>query len=132
MGQPETRTFLLAVACFASQLPGDLGDLAEPGRPEGVESYFTAGDVAYQDEEGFLYIVDRIKDTILVGGANIYPAEIEQVLRSHPAVADAAVFGIPHDDLGEEIKAVVELIPAATVEPEELRAPWWADRERAI
>ena len=132
------------------------------------EGYVTAGDVAYEDEEGFLYIVDRIKDMILVGGANIYPAEIEQVLRTHPAVTDAAVFGIPHEDLGEEIKAIVEPVPGATVEPEELiahcgerlaknkwprsidflaelprnptgkilkrelRAPYWADRERAI
>lgn len=84
------------------------------------EGYVTAGDVAWQDEEGFLFIVDRIKDMILVGGANIYPAEIEQALRTHPAVADAAVFGIPHEDLGEEIKAIVELAPGATVEPGEL------------
>ena len=86
------------------------------------EGYVTAGDVAWQDEEGFLFIVDRIKDMILVGGANIYPAEIEQVLRTHSAVADAAVFGIPHEDLGEEIKAIVELAPGETVEPEELIA----------
>ena len=105
------------------QVDGYYGDEAATAE-SAHEGYFTAGDVAYQDEEGFLYIVDRIKDMILVGGANIYPAEIEQVLRSHPAVADAAVFGIPHDDLGEEIKAVVELIPAATVEPEELIAHW--------
>lgn len=132
------------------------------------EGYFTAGDVAYQDNEGFLYIVDRTKDMILVGGANIYPAEIEQVLRIHPAVTDAAVFGIPNDDLGEEIKAIVELVPGETAEPaeliahcgerlaknkwprsidflaelprnptgkilkRELRAPYWADRKRAI
>ncbi len=103
------------------QVDGYYGDKAATAE-SAHEGYFTAGDVAYQDDEGFLYIVDRIKDMILVGGANIYPAEIEQVLRSHPAVADAAVFGIPHDDLGEEIKAVVELNPAATVEPEELIA----------
>lgn len=86
------------------------------------KDYFTAGDVAYEDDEGFLYIVDRIKDMILVGGANIYPAEIEQVLRAHPAVLDAAVFGIPNEDLGEEIKAIVELAPGETAEPEELIA----------
>lgn len=86
------------------------------------QGYFTAGDVAYQDDEGFLYIVDRIKDMILVGGANIYPAEIEQVLRTHPAVTDAAVFGVPNEDLGEEIKAIVELAPGMTAEPGELLA----------
>lgn len=86
------------------------------------EGYFTAGDVAYQDDEGFLYVVDRIKDMILVGGANVYPAEIEQVLRTHPAVTDAAVFGVPNEDLGEEIKAIVELAPGMTAEPGELLA----------
>ena len=75
---------------------------------------FTVGDIGYLDEDGYLYLCDRSSDVIISGGVNIYPAEIESELSCHPAVADVAVFGIPHDDWGEEIKAVVE--PAAGVE----------------
>ena len=67
------------------------------------------------DDDGYLYLRDRKIDMIISGGVNIYPAEVEAALLSHPAVGDAAVFGIPHDDWGEEVKAVVE--PAAGVEP---------------
>jgi long-chain acyl-CoA synthetase len=70
--------------------------------------FFTVGDVGYLDEDGYLFLRDRKSDMIISGGVNIYPAEIESVLVTHPAVRDAAVFGIPHDDWGEEIKAVVE------------------------
>ena len=74
---------------------------------------FTVGDIGYLDEDGYLFLCDRDSDVIISGGVNIYPAEIEAELSCHPAVADAAVFGIPHDDWGEEVKAVVE--PAAGV-----------------
>jgi long-chain acyl-CoA synthetase len=70
---------------------------------------FTFGDVGYVDEDGFVFLSDRKIDMIISGGVNIYPAEIESVLVTHDAVADAAVFGIPNEDFGEEIKAVVEL-----------------------
>ncbi len=76
---------------------------------------FTVGDIGYQDEDGYLYLCDRSNDVIITGGVNVYPAEIETELSCHPAVADVAVFGIPNDDWGEEIKAVVE--PAAGAEP---------------
>jgi long-chain acyl-CoA synthetase len=76
---------------------------------------FTVGDVGYLDEDGYLFLCDRGSDVIISGGVNIYPAEIEAELSCHPAVADAAVFGIPHDDWGEEVKAVVE--PAAGAQP---------------
>ena len=66
------------------------------------------GDVGLIDEDGYLFLRDRKIDMIISGGANIYPAEIEGVLLSHPKVGDAAVFGIPHDDWGEEVKAVIE------------------------
>jgi long-chain acyl-CoA synthetase len=66
------------------------------------------GDVGLIDEDGYLFLRDRKIDMIISGGANIYPAEIESVLLSHPKVGDAAVFGIPHDDWGEEVKAVIE------------------------
>jgi fatty-acyl-CoA synthase/long-chain acyl-CoA synthetase len=84
--------------------------------------WLTVGDVAYRDDEGFFYICDRKKDMIISGGMNIYPAEIEAVLVSHPAVADAAVFGIPSDEWGESAHAVVELRPGSEVTDEELGA----------
>jgi len=70
--------------------------------------FFTVGDIGYLDTDGFLYLCDRKSDMIISGGVNIYPAEIEGELLTHPGVGDAAVFGIPHDDWGEEIKAVIE------------------------
>jgi long-chain acyl-CoA synthetase len=79
--------------------------------------YFTVGDVGYLNEEGYLFLCDRKIDMIISGGANIYPAEIENVLLMHPKVGDAAVFGIPHEEWGEEVKAVVE--PAAGAVPGE-------------
>ncbi len=72
-------------------------------------NFFTVGDIGYLNEEGYLFLCDRKIDMIISGGANIYPAEIENVLIQHPRVVDVAVFGIPHDDWGEEIKAVVQL-----------------------
>jgi acyl-CoA synthetase (AMP-forming)/AMP-acid ligase II len=70
----------------------------------------TLGDVGYLDEGGWLYLTDRKAYMIISGGVNIYPREIEDVLIQHPAVADVAVFGVPNEDLGEEVKAVVELL----------------------
>ncbi|MGK2928196.1 MAG: acyl-CoA synthetase [Acidimicrobiales bacterium] len=75
--------------------------------------FFTVGDVGYLDEEGYLFLCDRKSDMIISGGVNIYPAEIEGELLSHPKVADAAVFGIPDDDWGEAIKAVIEAVAEA-------------------
>ncbi|MFY9586501.1 MAG: acyl-CoA synthetase, partial [Actinomycetota bacterium] len=72
------------------------------------DGFFTVGDIGYLDEDGFLFLMDRKIDMIISGGVNIYPAEIEGALLSHPKVGDAAVFGIPHDDWGEEVKAVVQ------------------------
>jgi long-chain acyl-CoA synthetase len=68
----------------------------------------TLGDMGYLDEEGYLFITDRMKDMIISGGANVYPAEVEAVLFNHPAVADAAVIGVPDDHWGERVKAIVE------------------------
>jgi long-chain acyl-CoA synthetase len=80
--------------------------------------YFTVGDVGVLDEDGWLFLRDRKTDMIISGGANIYPAEIESVLIMHPKIADVAVFGIPHDDWGEEVKAVAEPIDGVTAGPE--------------
>ena len=78
---------------------------------------FTVGDIGYTDADGYLFLCDRGSDVIISGGVNIYPAEIEAELCCHPAVADVAVFGIPHDDWGEEVKAVVEPVPEAEPGP---------------
>ena len=80
-------------------------------------NYFTVGDIGYLDEDGYLFLNDRKNDMIISGGVNIYPAEIESTLIVHPKVGDVAVFGIPHDDWGEEVKAVIE--PAPGVAPGE-------------
>ena len=78
------------------------------------------GDLARMDEEGYIYIVDRKKELIIRGGYNIYPREIEEVLYTHPAVLEAAVIGIPHSDLGEEVAAVVVVRPGTEVPGNEL------------
>jgi long-chain acyl-CoA synthetase len=70
---------------------------------------FTIGDIGRVDEDGWVYLADRQSHTIISGGVNIYPAEIEAVLHEHPAIADVAVFGIPDDDWGESVKAAIEL-----------------------
>jgi long-chain acyl-CoA synthetase len=79
-----------------------------------IGNFFTVGDVGLLDEDGYLFLRDRKIDMIISGGANIYPAEIENVLLSHPKVGDAAAFGIPNEDWGEEVKAVIE--PADGIE----------------
>jgi len=75
------------------------------------EGLFCVGDIATRDADGYVYIVDRKSDMIISGGVNIYPAEIEHELRKHPAVYDCGVFGVPNDEWGEEVKAVVQLRP---------------------
>jgi long-chain acyl-CoA synthetase len=77
--------------------------------PDGTMS--TVGDVGYVDDDGFLYLTDRATFMIISGGVNVYPQECENLLITHPKVADAAVFGAPNEDLGEEVKAVVEVMP---------------------
>ena len=98
------------------------------GRPEATADAFTAdgqwfrsGDVAVTDEDGYVYLVDRIKDMIISGGENIYPAEVENAIAEHPAVADCGVFGVPDEKWGETGRAVVVLRPGETATAEELR-----------
>src|SRR5438876_10253990 len=76
-----------------------------------IGRFFTVGDIGYLDDDGYLFLCDRKADMIISGGANIYPAEIEGVLLTHPEVGDAAVFGIPDQDWWEEVKAVVDAAP---------------------
>ncbi len=101
-------------------------------KPEATAASFSdgwlhSGDVARIDEEGFVYIVDRAKDMIIRGGENVYCVEVEAALFEHPSVTDAAVIGIPHHVLGEEVGAVVHLAPGTTATEEELRE-WVAAR----
>jgi acyl-CoA synthetase (AMP-forming)/AMP-acid ligase II len=84
------------------------------------DGFFSVGDIAYSDAEGYYYLCDRKIDMIISGGVNIYPAEIEAVLIAHPAVVDVAVIGVPDDYWGELVKAVVELRLGASVTAEEL------------
>ncbi|HYE52558.1 MAG TPA: AMP-binding protein [Azospirillaceae bacterium] len=98
------------------------GYLDDPAATEAASAHgwHHTGDLGFQDEDGFVYIVDRKRDMIISGGFNVYPGEIEQVLCSHPAVQDCAVVGVPDDKWGEAVKAVVELKPGRSVDPEEL------------
>jgi fatty-acyl-CoA synthase/long-chain acyl-CoA synthetase len=87
------------------------------------DGFFSVGDVAYRDAEGYYYICDRRIDMVISGGVNIYPAEIEAVLHAHPSVLDAAVIGVPDEQWGESVKAVVQLrADGATVTEGELTA----------
>jgi acyl-CoA synthetase (AMP-forming)/AMP-acid ligase II len=87
-----------------------------------VDGWYATGDGGYLDEEGYLYLTDRIKDMIVSGGENVYPAEVEEALRRHPCVLDACVVGMPDARWGEVVVAVVEVRPAALVTEDELRA----------
>lgn len=124
---------------------GEVGELwaSGPGIVKGywqnpqatAETFFNGwvrtGDLAWIDEEGFCYIVDRAKDMIIRGGENIYSTEVENILYEHPAVVDAALVGLPHRTLGEEPAAVVHLTPDAAVNEDELRQ-WVRDRLAAF
>jgi long-chain acyl-CoA synthetase len=132
------------------------------------DGWFRSGDAGYLDADGYLYIHDRVKDMIVSGGENVYPAEVENVLMGHPAIADVAVIGVPHERWGETAKAMVVRKPGADVGEQEiidfarerlarfkcptsvdwldalprnpsgkilkkdLRAPYWAGRERNV
>jgi acyl-CoA synthetase (AMP-forming)/AMP-acid ligase II len=97
------------------------------GRPEATgkslhDGFFSVGDVAYRDAEGYYFICDRSIDMIISGGVNIYPAEVEAVLHAHPSVMDAAVVGVPDEEWGEAVKAVVQLRAGTSATADELIA----------
>jgi long-chain acyl-CoA synthetase len=115
---------------------GEVGELAIRGhnvmkgywrRPEETaaaitpEGWFLTGDLGRVDEDGYVYVVGRLKDMIIRGGLNVYPREVEEVLHRHPAVGEAAVVGVPDERLGEEVGAAVVLAPGTSAEPDELR-----------
>ena len=95
---------------------GDPAKTAESRTSDGLTS--TVGDVGHVDEDGYLYLTDRKTYMIISGGVNIYPQETENLLSGHPAVLDVAVIGVPNDDLGEEVKAVVQLADPHSASPE--------------
>jgi len=88
----------------------------------------TLGDVGHVDEEGYLYLTDRTADVVVSGGVNIYPREAEQSLAGHPAVLDVAVFGVPDEEMGEVVKAVVQFADPAVPVPEEELLAWCRER----
>jgi acyl-CoA synthetase (AMP-forming)/AMP-acid ligase II len=98
------------------------------GRPEETaevitgDGWFRTGDMGKVDEDGFVYVEDRLKDMIITGGENVYSPEVERVLAEHPAVQEVAVIGVPDDTWGESVKAVVSLKPDAAVSEQELMA----------
>jgi long-chain acyl-CoA synthetase len=138
IGTPIRGVEMRVVDASGAEVPqGEVGEIAIRGhnimkgylnKPEATaeavsaDGWFRTGDIGRVDEDGYYYIVDRKKDLIIRGGYNIYPREIEEVLYEHPEVAEAAVVGIPHPELGEEVGAAVALKPGATVTPDELRS----------
>ncbi len=137
IGTPILGVEMRLVGSDGGTVPqGEVGEIAIRGhnvmkgyweRPEATadaipDGWFRTGDLARMDEDGYYYIVDRKKEMIIRGGYNVYPREIEEVLYEHPAVAEVAVIGIAHSELGEEVAAAVALRPGASATPEELRA----------
>ncbi|WP_181723994.1 long-chain-fatty-acid--CoA ligase [Nocardia gipuzkoensis] len=94
-------------------------------RPDATAAAFTrgwlhTGDLGYRDDDGYVFVVDRMKDLVIRGGYNVYPREVEEVLYAHPAIAEAAVIGVPDARLGEEVHAVVTLRPGTQAEPRQI------------
>lgn len=104
------------------QVFGGYRDLPDDTEAAFHDGWFRTGDVVTMSPDGFLTIVDRIKEIIITGGFNVYPSEVEAVLRTHAGVVDVAVVGLPHEDGGEEVVAAVVLVEGVPVTPDELRA----------
>jgi long-chain acyl-CoA synthetase len=136
IGTPIDGVEMKVVGEDGKEVPqGDVGEIAIKGHnvmkgywnrddatKEAIrDGWFYTGDMAKVDEDGYFFIVDRKKDMIIRGGYNVYPREIEEVLYEHPAVREAAVVGVPHDELGEEVGAAVALKDGEEVTAEELR-----------
>jgi len=110
------------IICRSSQVMPGYWQRHEETQEVIREGWFHTGDMGYLDAQGYLYIYDRKRDMIISGGENVYPAEVENVLYSHPAVLDVAVIGVPDEQWGEAVKAVAILKPGASLSEEELIA----------
>ncbi len=136
IGTPVSGVEFQIVDDHGNEVPGgDAGEIVIRGhnvmkgywnRPDATQAaikhgWFHTGDLARRDDDGFYFIVDRKKDLIIRGGYNVYPREVEEVLYEHPAVAEAAVVGIPHAELGEEVGAAVALKVGAVATADEIR-----------
>jgi long-chain acyl-CoA synthetase len=144
IGRPVFGTELRVVDDNDQDVPiGQPGEIVVRGhsvmkgyykRPEATAEamrggWFHTGDIAYQDADGYYFIVDRKKDMILRGGYNVYPREVEEVLMTHPEVSLAAVIGVPHEALGQEVKAYIIRKPGTTVTIEEMTV--WCKQQMA-
>jgi fatty-acyl-CoA synthase len=136
-GKPYPGIEVQVVNADGKPVPaGEVGEIAIRGgvvmkgywnKPEATKAairdgWFYSGDAGYVDADGFLYIHDRVKDMIVSGGENVYPAEVENAVFGHPAVADVAVIGVPDAKWGEAVKAIVVLKPGAATTPEDIIA----------
>ncbi|MBS1843708.1 MAG: long-chain fatty acid--CoA ligase [Actinobacteria bacterium] len=137
IGTPIEKVEMRIVAENDQEVPtGEVGEIVIRGhnimkgywgRPDATaeairDGWFHSGDLGREDEDGFFYVVDRKKDMIIRGGYNVYPREVEEILYEHPAIREAAVVGVPHDEWGEEIGAAVVLEPGEEAAPEEISA----------
>jgi long-chain acyl-CoA synthetase len=147
IGRPVTGTEsrIMDAETGTRELPaGEAGEIVIRG-PQVMKGYWNkpeetalvlrngwlyTGDIARKDKDGFYYIVDRKKDMIIAGGYNVYPREVEEVLYEHPSVLEAAVIGVPHETLGEDVAAVVVARPATELDADELKA-WAKERVAA-
>lgn len=122
---PTGESGLVCVESTAGHRPSYHGDPDKTRRSYVADGVFAIGEIGYLDADGYLYLTDRASDMVVSGGVNLYPAESEAVLRTHPSVRDVAVIGVPHDDLGEQLCALVVADPGT--DPAELVA-WCRDR----
>ncbi|MEM9938561.1 MAG: long-chain-fatty-acid--CoA ligase [Pseudomonadota bacterium] len=141
-GVPYPKTIIRCVDGDGNAVPaGEVGEIVIKSdfvmkgywnRPDATEDairdgFFYTGDAGYFDEEGFLYIHDRVKDMIVSGGENVYPAEVENAIFGHPDVADVAVIGVPDDKWGEAVKAIIVPKPGSDPQPDAIIA-WARDK----
>ena len=118
-GEPGTL-FVQTLSTAALSYTGDLNQTAEAFRRFNDEWWFNEGEIVTVDEDGFLYVKERKKDMIISGGVNIYPAEIEEVIMTHPQIEDVAVIGAPDPEWGENVMAVIQLKPGGEVTEREI------------
>ena len=132
LGPNEIGTIYMALSQATFEYKGDKKKTEDNRIYDGETAFFTVGDVGELDDDGYLFLRDRKIDMIISGGVNIYPSEIEGAFLTNPTVGDVAVFGIPNDDWGEEVKAVIEPADGHTADEQyeaDLRS--WAEANLA-